>query len=909
MTRRMNSGTLTGLILLSCSPFLFAQPAEDVKPVAVKDLPVNRWTKLRCKPELGHWLSGMVYAPNRGQILHWGGNRGPANNAQGSTRNDVRAFDPATSDWVSDYPSDAKPSAGGSGTMLPSGHPAASSPHVILNGVCWDSKRERAVYTMRGLMAAYDPKTKTWTDLKAKTVMPYLVNDYDQGSEAKLEHPGGPPVYGIGTCYDPVNDEIVLFPHYYAKNISMREATGQITGHHGTFRYSFKDNTWRVVSETFGTDEMKAARKGLIGVMAKTSATMDAAWVLNRRPDAGKAAEVAKRFDAAAAEIGKLPLPADAKAGLAQVAGLLKTAAASKPGDASRPARDALWAMNEVLDGALRVEPPPRCAAPMVYDPKNKCIVMFGGQTNVARTDLDDPRLALAWTALSDTWVYDVKTRQWRELATKGRPPGQHVPKLAYDPESGLVLLVATTGAIYDQKIPRKISLWTLDVAKAEWLKRDEQDWQDALLASNISASTFGYDPVRRLMLITKREKDVDATYALKLDLAKLPGQPAPAWVPPPPIKPQEVPPEDPEWVAKIKKVPANTWVRAKPSPETPARDWGVISYDAAHDWVVFFGGGHSTYQRNNVAIYPVGANRWATTVGDDNGFVPPNYWEGTCIGHRGGPATGHQRNTYQTFDGRLYHLIAAYGRGSNYTYFPDAECVYFYDINRGGLWREQRIATIEQPEEYVQRVKKNRAEVGGVTRTVQMVDPRGRILDLLGMPDRYAGQPVKYYFRCYDINENKLTVKEVPAPFPMSSGECRNYCYIPDRDQILWCEYNHNPKDKNAPGFKRTWVYDLKENKFTDMKPKHDLPGRPLVVEYCPAQKVALAVFSQECEQWVYSFEKNDWAPLEQKADGFQVRVSPPYGQMVWTGKHGVFVNFHAYTGVTLMRPDFSRV
>ncbi len=887
-------------------------PAGAGEDAGFAGLPANKWVKLPCKAQPGFIYCAPVYAPGRGQLLHWGA----ITTYDKPCPNDVRAFDPAVGDWVSDYPSDPpQPRAingeSGQGGMLPSGRPR---PAMILNGVCWDSKREQAVYTMAGLMAAYDPKAKTWKDLKAKTVMPYPTPEYVMTGNGwtptgkfKTEFDGGPPIYGMGTGYDPENDEIVLFPHFSAKGIALRAATGQITGHMGTLRYSFKDNTWRAVGDTFGSDEVKAARTGLVAVMAKASAATDAAWVLNRKPDAAKATEAVKQFEAAAGELDKLAVPAAAKPGLAPVAGLLRTAAAAlsagKPAEAMKPARDALWAMNDALDGALRVEPPPRCAAPLVYDPKNRCLVMFGGLTNLARTDLDVPD-PLAWTGLNDTWLYDCKTRQWRELSCKGRPPGQRVPKLAYDPESGLMLLVATTG--------KKISLWSLDVAKGEWLKRDEQDWQDVTWwASTTPMAMLGYDPVRRLLLIVQPEmnwrdgSNSQITYGMKLDLAKLPGQPAPAWTPPPPIKPQEVPADDPAWVAKLKALPANTWVQAKPPKEPSQRDWGNLAVDPVRGWVVYQGGGHSTYQRNDVSVYNPGANKWSFQAGDDNGYVPPNYWEGNNLGYRGGPRGRHERNTYQALDGRVYNYIGTGDIFQDGAMYLDPDCVRFYDIDRGGVHRELPLAgkpAIPPPPG---------------CRGIGVVDPGGRVMQLFRQTaGYYAADIAKTFLTSYDIYGHGFTVTEVPKPFPMHRGlgESRAFCYVPDRDIYVLmttapkdpARLFEMPKDKEETRHV-TFAYDMKTGKFSELPAKRELPLQPVrVVEYVPAQKCLLAIIAPD-QQWVYSFEKGDWAQLPMKTEGGGMRIQAPYGQMVWVEKYGVFVNMVGNTWV--MRPDFSQV
>ena len=881
-----------------------AGPTSASKPVDVKSLPVNQWAKLPCKAEAGYIWGAPVYVPSRRQLLHWGG-------TERVSRNDVRAFDLAAGDWASDYPSDSKTGAGvtgvqGWGYMLPSGRPA---PSAVINGVCYDSKRDRVVYTMRHLMVAYDPKAKTWQNLGAKTGMPYPVYDHDwikNVAVMKTEIPGGPPVYGVGTCYDPENDEILLFPHFDAKNVSLRDATGQITGHYGTFRYRFADNTWLVVSDTFGSEEVQKARKDLVAVMAKASAAMDAAWVLNRKPDAAKAGEAAAQLERAATEMEGMALPADAKGGLAPVAALLKTAAAAlsggKAGEAATPLRDALWAMNEALDGPLRVEPPARCAAPMVYDPKNKCIVMFGGQTNIARTDIG---AGLAYSGLDDTWLYDAKTRQWREIAKANRPPRTRIPLLAYDPESGLVLLV-TLGSR-----PVKAALWTLDVAKGEWSKRDEQPWPGEIVTrggggseyphSGMPAYMGGFDAAARLFLILQPEKDGQATYAMKLDLGKVPAEPAPAWTPTPPIKPYEFSlADDPAWVEKLKALPANTWVAAKPAREPARRDWGTLSVDPARGCIVYFGGGHASYQCNDVSVYSVGGNKWVTGVGEHNAFVPPNEWEGSTLGHRGGLPTGHQRNTYQTFDGRMYVILGSDDvMPRNYMFHGEKDYVRFYDLDRGGVWRDVKIAHIDRPEKATTDL------------SVQMTDPRGRIMNLGAN------------FRCYDVNEDTLTVKEVAKPpdsFPKlrGLGESRPFCYLPDRDQVFLM--SATPEDptkgagadpKSTPFKQITVLYDVKSNTYSELPAGKTPPVVPVAdVEYAPTQKAVLAIVPVSVggktvdQQWIYSFEKSAWAMLPVQPG---VTFQHPYGQMVWVAKYGVFVNFCG--GTWVMRPDVSQV
>lgn len=861
---------LIGLALLGTASVALAQPAAPTTAAeAMKNLPANQWTRLPSKPSMLPVYSAMVYAPGRNQLLLWGGltifNHYRLHN--GGERNDVVAFDPAVGDWAGDYPSTARgnmPAIGTKGvtSMLPSGAPMSAYTSF---GVCWDSKRERMVYTMAGLMAAYDPRAKKWADLKAKAVI--------YGKEVS----GGPPVYGLGTAYDPVNDEIVMFPHYYAKNIDIREATGRISGHYGTMRYSFSDNTWRRVADTFGTPDQKTARTAVIAVMTTASRALDDVWALRRHADPARSTAAAKALETATADAARLALPESARGALAKVPDLLKAAAtavaAGKPDDALRAGKDALWTLDEdVLGVALRVEPQPRCATPLVYDSKNQCLVMFGGHAGLLVGGRD---------ALNDTWVYDCKTRQWRELPTVTRPPHTRVPLMAYDPASGLVLLVTLAD--------KKIALWSLDVAKGEWLRRGEQAWSGPV-TMHISrpVQTLGYDAERGLLVLIQPEggKMETVTYAMRLDLAALPGAPAPAYKPAAPVRQHETAEDDPAWIAKLKALPANKWVYANPPRETSLRGWGNLGIDPVRGQVPYLGGGHSTYQVNDPAIYHVGANRWLHGVGEHDDFVPPECWEGTTLGFRGGPRARHLRNQYEGFDGRVYRTAGSAFSASGE--FFEKGYVRFFDLDRGGVWRELPIAA-------TQPVAPEAIGDDGL----HMVDPAGRMLTLAGG-----------YMRVYDIEKNTLTATKMPS-HTGHGGESRPFCYLPDRDAVLYFAWT---KDEKRP--QELWLYDVKANTWSNLHPTR-MPPRAQVttVEYVQGQNKAIAFIQagSMTAQWVYSFEKNGWAELPYQGDDAKAGVwHGAYGQAVWVEKYGVFVNISNRdpgSRVTVMRPDLSQL
>lgn len=890
-----------------------AQMAE-----AVRKLPVNRWVKLAARPEPGYTFSQPIYVPTREQVLHWGAVGSPG----ASSCNDVRVFDVTRANWVSDCSPVAKlppllsihnrgagrgVSYTGTGEMLDCGTPA---PSLIVNGVCYDSKRDQVIYTMKGLMAAYYPHKNTWQDMEAKTII-----------DGK-EYPGGPPIYGVGTCYDPVNDEIVLFPHWGGKNTDMRQVTGQTSAHYGTFIYSFKDNTWRRVPHTFGSQQTRKARKEVIELMDKLSKLLDEAWALRRHPDADRAAEVSKGLAALAHKAEVVSLPASTKKYFAKVISPLK-ASASNAGAGRMPGAihsgsEALRCLQVALDKPLRVEPPSRCGTPLLYDPKHKVIVMFGGHNGLVRTDLGPAgHLGGGPGALNDTWLYDVRTKQWQKVPCKRRPPETLWPRMVYEPASGLVLLVVLEGGSKDGKV----TLWAFDAAKGEWTKRQEQDWPGPVARRGWYGWSHpiyevALDQKQGLLLLMQNLRQdkvryVQETHAMRLDLSRMRTSTAPVWVPPPAIKPIEIPPDDLEWVAKLKSLPANKWIHARPPRETPDRAWGIAACDPVRGWVVYFGGGHATYQVNDVAIYAVGANRWVHAAGDHNDWVPPVGWGGITMGMRGGAHAHHQRNTYVAIDGRMYVSAGAESRrwGAESAKRPGPRYAWFYDIDRGGVWRQQRIGKVGKG-----------PRVPGLYGMPHLVHLAGQVLGFGGALEPYDGRffAGEVYFANYDIYQNKLSLRTIPPPFPGIVYECRPFCTLPDSNQIFFYEC---VTDKEG-NIKRqgTWVYDIKENRFTNLKPRRmpefkPKPGSqaPATVEYLEGQDAVIAVLREgwggPWQQWVYSFKHNTWAPLPRDSDS-EIGFTSPYGQMVYVAKYGVLVNMgSASKGTAVMRPDVSQV
>ena len=477
---------------------------------------------------------------------------------------------------------------------------------------------------------------------------------------------------------------------------------------------------------------------------------------------------------------------------------------------------------------------------------------------------------------------------------------------MVYDPVSGLVLLVTRTGNPWNASAPGKATIWGFDAAKAEWSRLDEQIWPGPVAGNAWTGwgtimQEVALDAKAGLLLLLQVRREGNSawqeTYALKLDVSKMTRGAAPEWKEPAPIRPQIIPPDDPAVVAKLKALPANKWVHVNPPNEGPTRDWGNAACDPVRGHVYYFGGGHSSYQVNDVAIYAPGVNRWFYAAGDHNDWVPPAGWDGSNPGLRGGRHAGHQRNSYVALDGRMYSGIGAESRrwGAESARKDVPRYSWFYDVDRGGVWRQLPL------------VAKKGEGVAGVYGGTHLATPDGRVLGFGGALEPYDGRysPGEVYFASLDTSRNLLAVQKV-APGPnCDPNEDRPFCFMPDKNQVFFYECAMENKAVKRQG---TWIYDSKSNTFSELKPKRQPPADAQTVEYINGQNAVFAVVRGGV-QWGYSFKENTWSPLPMEADA-KTEFATPYAQTVYSAKYGVLVNLGDNShGTAVMRPDFARV
>jgi len=300
------------------------------------------------------------------------------------------------------------------------------------------------------------------------------------------------------------------------------------------------------------------------------------------------------------------------------------------------------WALDVETDtwrkGDLDVEPPARCNSRMVYDRRNKLIVLFGG-------DGQDRGLA-------DTWVFDVTTRRWQQR----RPPRSPHPRashaLAYLDKSGLVLLVGGRPVCdYRQAAKLARQTWVYDAAKNTWtplaVETPAFHW----------ASMENLPGTDEVVLVTAHKYDhrretYRFRYAASIPAAKHPGV-APGTVAHKTERSAQwyadVPPADPDAHAKVlARLPVNRWVEVKPPKSTAGRTWGSALFDTDRGVAMKWGGGHSGYQGTDMAFYDVAANR--VTIDRRAAFTPDPFerWARRPGGRTffNQPWTRHMRHT-----------------------------------------------------------------------------------------------------------------------------------------------------------------------------------------------------------------------------------------------------------------------
>jgi len=320
----------------------------------------------------------------------------------------------------------------------------------------------------------------------------------------------------------------------------------------------------------------------------------------------------------------------------------------------------------------LDVQPPARANSRLVYDPRAKAVVLFGGD------QLDQ--------LLSDTWIFDVVKQTWQEVKPERSPAPRGGHALLWLPKANRILLVggytftSTTDYVASlyQRLP--VELWTFDTATRRWdllHRAGKKDGPDTPVNFFTSAAVDEDDRVVVLgqsgaWMIDADPAKIDADGTAKFSVKpgtveRRGGSHDPAWYR------QDIPPSDPAKVmAELRDLPANEW-KVRPTPKRPMMnmDWGSAVFAPELDMIVRFSGGHSAYSGTAPQVYDVKTDRYTIPFAPEYPleYVYSNDQVNGDWSFKGNPwMTGH---TYKStgYDPRLKSLVFA---AHEFTYFFD---------------------------------------------------------------------------------------------------------------------------------------------------------------------------------------------------------------------------------------------
>ena len=137
--------------------------------------------------------------------------------------------------------------------------------------------------------------------------------------------------------------------------------------------------------------------------------------------------------------------------------------------------------------------------------------------------------------------------------------------------------------------------------------------------------------------------------------------------------------------------------------------------------------------------------------------------WGGVAMGYRGGRHAHHQRNEYVALDGRMYWSVGTRSRRwrAEEEKRPGPRFTWFFDIDRGGVWRQVEIAKVERGD-----------GVPGTYGKPCVAFPDGRVIVFGGALEPYDGRffEGEQYVGIFDSHRNTLTMRKVPSPSSITS-------------------------------------------------------------------------------------------------------------------------------------------
>jgi len=500
---------------------------------------------------------------------------------------------------------------------------------------------------------------------------------------------------------------------------------------------------------------------------------------------------------------------------------------------------------NDWVQLPAAAQPPPRMVTRMVTDTRNQTLILFGG---------DGQRYWLA-----DTWIFDLKTRTWRESKAAGPGPrGGHFT--AYDPQSGLVI----AGGGYNGK--DLSDMWAYDPSADRWSRLPGEVPAGFYISADVA-------PAQRLLLLVTNTRTpgdrtgcnvifpVRTTYGYRLENLKLGEAATVRHTPLPKQSREESPAGQPPST-----IPDNQWVLlANPGRAAPARTWGSATFDSKRGQILYWGGGHCGYEGSDTDAYDVAKHTWIPEP------QPPSYperlWNRASmlagVTFDGEPWTDHGRRIY-SYDPVGDRMIMVFPVRLTAGYEPEWLKTFPSRTNAAPD------AIVQTPSGYVKYVTfAHDLE----TRKWSVIGPAPQGMDtLVTTPLGVMGVPVTWRARLnasgyqlpYDARQmedngvyllrgTKWERISSPGPSPQYLYEMTSLAFDTKRNQLILHGGGRERRE--------LWTFDVKTRKWTNREPQGEAPQCMREAVYLPERDVFL---TYGAGLWEYSPATNRWRKTE---------------------------------------------
>lgn len=499
-------------------------------------------------------------------------------------------------------------------------------------------------------------------------------------------------------------------------------------------------------------------------------------------------------------------------------------------------------------------QPPPRMNSRLVLDAKNQVLVLFGGDGQSA------------W--LSDTWLYDLRTRSWRQSRASANPPARAGHFAVFDPQTGYTWI----GGGYNRR--DLDDMWGYDAASDRWFAIAAKVPTGFYITGDIAPDK------REIVLVTNTRRPDDrsncnvlypvrTTYTFAIDSKSLKKSDASVRH----VSMEKREPFEAGPVRELPSMPPNQWVLLSSGANgVPVRTWGSATFDTVRGEILYWGGGHCGYGGSDVDMYDVARGQWRQAP------APPEFPERTWdkgvrlagLTFEGAPWTDHGRRIY-AYDPVSRQMIMA--RGIRLTAGYEPEALREFPAKRGAA----PDAVVQSPSSYTRYATFGHDTTTGKWRLLGsapagvdtlVTTPRGVMAVNVDWPSTLndAGYALPwnsgmtprdtaaYLFEAEANSWRRIGDRQ---PSPQNLYEMTSLAFDTKRQRLVLHGAGANRNE--------LWILDVGSGRWSNLQPKGEVPSASREAVYLPRQDVVLICGSAPEDRnllavWSWSPVQNAW-------------------------------------------------